>query len=96
MKLINTTTHQVLATIHSGALEVTQAGKNALLPYDEPIQVPLCETQLFEGREWINPEDANYANAFYLFTVTTIMKNRTDLKWERGKENTKDEETAGR
>jgi len=82
MKLVNKATNTTLATIHGNCLEVTEAGKKALLPYNEPIAIPLSEAALFQGREWINPGSELYASAFWLFVTTSVMKNRADLEWQ--------------
>lgn len=82
MKLINTTTHETLAIIHGSRLTITHAGEKACL-VEETIRVPTCNIDQFEGREWIEPGDRLYAAAFYLFVTTSVMKNRSDLEWEK-------------
>lgn len=82
MKLVDTASNTTLATIHGKHLEVTDAGKRALLPYNEPIQIPSSEAPLFQGLEWIEPSSEFYAGAFWLFVTTSVMKNRTDLEWQ--------------
>lgn len=82
MKLVNTQTRETLATIQNNKVHITPYGLSESLQANT-IRVAPCNKQLFGGREWISPQDSDYADAFYLYVIESVMKNRNDLGWEK-------------
>lgn len=80
--LVNTQNQQVLATIRQGRVEITEEGKAEMLKL-EP-----CPK--FGGSELVAPEDKEYANAFFLFIINTVLPAHEDWEWKKETESSAD------
>jgi hypothetical protein len=74
-RLLDKQTQNVLATIYGGKVEITEHGKA------EMLQLKPCPK--YGGSDLIRSDDPEYANAFYLFIINSILPSHPDWEWQQ-------------